>query len=214
MTCARAPYYGSIEEVLRRQAGEFDLVYLHRVANAAKYGELIRQHNPKARQIFSVADLHHVRFARQASAEDRPELLARSRWLRFVEYVAAVSADAVFSHSPQEADALAKQVPGGKIHVVRWSVPVRPPSRPFAERSGLAFIGGYSHEPNLDAARWLIDEIMRRKVRKRQPNIECFLGRQRFCPSKICADYAWQRRDGRFSGYVKDLNWKSSTRCG
>ena len=56
----RAPYYGSIEEVLRRQAGEFDVAYLHRVANAAKYGELIRQHNPRARQIFSVADLHHL----------------------------------------------------------------------------------------------------------------------------------------------------------
>ena len=174
MTCCRAPYYGSIEEVLRRQAGEFDVVYLHRVANAAKYGELARYHNPKARRIYSVADLHHLRFERQASAEDRPELLARSQWLRFIEHVAAVSADAVITHSTQEAEALAKQIPGGKIHTVRWSVPVRPVSRPFAERSGLAFIGGYSHEPNLDAARWLIDEIMP-LVRKRKPDIECFL---------------------------------------
>src|SRR3954469_1633873 len=28
------PFYGSVEEVLRRQEGEFDLIYLHRVANA------------------------------------------------------------------------------------------------------------------------------------------------------------------------------------
>ncbi len=174
MTCCRAPYYGSIEEVLRRQAGEFDVVYMHRVANAMKYGELARYHNPKARRIYSVADLHHLRFARQASAEDRPELLARSQWLRFIEHVAAISADAVITHSTQEAAALAKQIPSGKIHTVRWSVPVRPVSRPFAERSGVAFIGGYSHEPNLDAARWLIDEIMP-LVRKRNPDIECFL---------------------------------------
>jgi glycosyltransferase involved in cell wall biosynthesis len=200
MTCARAPYYGSIEEVLRRQAGEFDVVYLHRVANAAKYGELARTHNPKARRIYSVADLHHLRFERQASAEDRPELLARSRWLRFVEYVAAASADAVITHSPQEADALAKQVPGGKIHVVRWSVPVRPPSRPFAERSGLAFIGGYSHEPNLDAARWLIDEIMP-LVRKRKPDIECFLVGSGLPEQirRLCGDGVTA------VGYVKDL---------
>ena len=66
VTCCRSPYYGSIEEVLRRQAGEFDLTYLHRISNAAKYGGLVRYHNPKALQIFSVADLHHLRYARQA----------------------------------------------------------------------------------------------------------------------------------------------------
>jgi glycosyltransferase involved in cell wall biosynthesis len=201
MTCVRAPYYGSIEEVLRRQAGEFDIVYMHRVANAVKYGELARNHNPKARRIYSVADLHHLRFARQARAEDRPELLARSRWLQFMEYVAAVSSDAVITHSNEEAQALAKQIPAGKVHTVRWSVPLREITRPFAERSGIAFIGGYGHEPNLDAARWLIDEIMP-LVRTRQPNIECFLVGsnlpeqiRRLCGNGVTA-----------IGYVKDLN--------
>jgi len=201
ITCVRAPYYGSIEEVLRRQAGEFDVVYMHRVANAVKYGELARHHNPKARRIYSVADLHHLRFARQAHAEDRPELLARSRWLQFLEYAAAVSSDAVITHSNEEAQALAKQIPAGKVHIVRWSVPLREVTRPFAERSGVAFIGGYGHEPNLDAARWLIDEIMP-QVRKRQPNIECFLVGsnlpeqiRRLCGNGVTA-----------VGYVKDLN--------
>jgi glycosyltransferase involved in cell wall biosynthesis len=200
MTCCGAPYYGSIEEVLRRQAGEFDVIYMHRVANASKYGELARAHNPKARRIYSVADLHHLRYARQASAEDRPELVARSNWLRFMETVAAVSADAVITHSTDEAQALAKQIPSGKIHTVRWSVPLRPTMRPFAERSGIAFIGGYSHEPNLDAARWLIDEIMP-AVRKRKPDIECFLVGsglpehiRRLCGNGVTA-----------VGYVKDL---------
>jgi O-antigen biosynthesis protein len=200
MACCRAPHYGSIEEVLRRQAGEFDVVYLHRVANAMKYGELARHHNPKARRIYSVADLHHLRLARQAGAEDRPELLARSQWLRFIEYVAAVSADAVITHSNEEAQALAKQIPSGKIHTVRWAVPAQPTSRSFAERSGIAFIGGYSHEPNLDAARWLIDEIMP-QVRKRKPDIECFLVGsnlpeqiRRLCGNGVTA-----------VGYVKDL---------
>lgn len=174
VTVCRAPYYGSIEEVLRRQAGAFDLFYLHRVANAAKYGELIRYHNPKARQIFSVADLHHLRYARQAAAEDRPELMALSQRMRFIEYVAAVLADAVITHSAREAEALAKQVPGAKIHTVTWSTTKRPTQVPFRERSGVAFIGGYGHAPNLDAARWLIDEIMP-AVRKRNPAIECLL---------------------------------------
>ena len=199
MLC-RAPYYGSIEEILWRQAGTFDLVYLHRAPNAAKYSALVRYHNPKARLIFSVADLHHLRYARQAHAESRPELFALSHWMRLIEYVAAVSADAVITHSPREAEALAKQVPSAKIHTVTWSTTPRPTRIPFTQRSGVAFIGSYGHTPNLDAAHWLISEIMP-LVRARNPAIECFLvgsempeQLRRLCKEGVVA-----------IGYVKDL---------
>ena len=169
-----APFYGSVEEVLRRQEGEFDLIYLHRVANAAKYGELARQHFPKARQIYSVADLHHLRVARQAAAEDRPELSPLANRLRLMEFAAAALADAVITHSSDEAKLLAAQIGAAKVHTVRWSATARPTEVPFAERRGIAFIGGYGHPPNLDAARWLISEIMP-LARQREPTLECLL---------------------------------------
>jgi glycosyltransferase involved in cell wall biosynthesis len=169
-----APYYGSVEEVLRRQAGEFDLVYLHRIANAAKYAELARHHFPKARQIYSVADLHHLRVARQAAAQDRPELSPIANRLRLMEFAAAALADAVITHSSDEAKLLATQIGAARVHTVRWSATARPTDIPLAERHGIAFIGGYGHPPNLDAARWLISEIMP-LVRQRDPALECLL---------------------------------------
>jgi hypothetical protein len=168
------PYHRSVEEVLRRQAGEFDLIYLHRIANAAKYGELARQHFPKARQIYSVADLHHLRIARQAVAEDRPELAPLANRLRLMEFTAAALADAVITHSSDEARLLEAQLGNAKVHIARWSAAPRPTKTAFAKRRGIAFIGGYGHPPNLDAARWLIAEIMPR-VRERDPAIECWL---------------------------------------
>jgi glycosyltransferase involved in cell wall biosynthesis len=171
--CGR-PFYGSVEEVLRRQEGEFDLIYLHRVTNAVKYGELARQHFPKARHIYSVADLHHLRIARQAAAEDRPELAPLANRLRLMEFTAAALADAVITHSSDEAKLLAAQIGAAKVHTVRWSATARPTIVPFGKRRGIAFIGGYGHPPNLDAARWLISEIMPR-VRERDPKIECLL---------------------------------------
>jgi glycosyltransferase involved in cell wall biosynthesis len=171
--CGR-PFYSSVEEVLRRQEGEFDLIYLHRVANAAKYAELARRHFPKARQIYSVADLHHIRIARQAAAEDRPELSPLAGRLRLMEFAAAALADAVITHSSEEAKSLAAQIGAAKVHTVRWSAAVRPTTTPFAKRRGIAFVGGYGHPPNLDAARWLISEIMP-GVRERDPKIECLL---------------------------------------
>lgn len=94
--CCNAPYYVSVEEVLRRQVDSFDVVYLHRVSNAAKHLALARRYCPKARILYSVADLHHVRVARQAKVEGRPELLADSRRLRAPECMAASCASAVY----------------------------------------------------------------------------------------------------------------------
>ncbi len=174
VVCCRPPVYTSVEDVLRRQARTFDLAYLHRISNASKYLALVRHYFPNARVVYSVADLHHVRFSRQAAAEDRPELIGWSKRLRLLECVAAATADAVITHSIFEAELLRKEVRGVNVHVVPWSVPVRPTPTPFPQRHGVAFIGGFGHEPNRDAARWLISEIMP-LVRKRSPDIECLL---------------------------------------
>ena len=126
--------------------------------------------------------------------------MALSQRTRFVEFVAAVSADAVITHSAQEAEILAKQIPRSKIHTVMWSMMPRPTRVPFAERSGVAFIGSYDHAPNLDASRWLIDEIMP-LVRKHKPSIECLL-----VGSNMPDQLRHLCKDGVVPiGYVKDL---------
>jgi glycosyltransferase involved in cell wall biosynthesis len=174
IACCTAPFYGSIEEVLQRHAQEFDLIYLHRVTNAAKYAELARYHCPRARLIYGVADLHHLRVARQAQVEDRPELAGLAGRLRLLEFAAAALTDAVITHSSEEARLLQTRLPPAKIHIVRWDATPLPVATPFASRSGIAFLGGYSHPPNLDAARWLIAEIMP-LVRERDASIDCLL---------------------------------------
>ncbi|MFI4949396.1 MAG: Hint domain-containing protein, partial [Alphaproteobacteria bacterium] len=52
-TCG-APHYSCVEDLLCRQAGTFDLVYLHRAAIAERYLPLARQYCPKARILYSV----------------------------------------------------------------------------------------------------------------------------------------------------------------
>jgi O-antigen biosynthesis protein len=166
--------------VLRRHAGQFDLVYLHRVDNAARYGRLVRQYF-NAQIIYSVADLHHVRLQAQCKLERDP---ARAQELRDAcavialrEIAAAIGADDVITHSIAEAEQL-RQIPrlaqAQKVHVIPWSIPVRPVSTPFAPRAGIAFVGGFKHAPNVDAARWFVDEVLP-TVRQIAPEIECQL---------------------------------------
>ena len=154
------PYHVSVEDVLKRQAAGFDAVYLHRAGNAERYLPLVRLYQPTALVLYSVADLHHLRLARQAQIEGRPELLALSRRQRAVEYAAARAADIVLTHSPAEAALLRREVPPQKIHVVPWAVPARPITVPFEERHGIAFIGGFAHAPNPDAVAWLREAVM------------------------------------------------------
>jgi glycosyltransferase involved in cell wall biosynthesis len=160
ITCCQAPWHGSVEEVLRREAGAFDLVYLHRASVAARYLGLGGFHQPKARLVYSVADLHFLRVARQADVQARPELRGLARRFQAVELQAAAAAHAVITHSAYEAQLLRQCLPAARVHVVPWAVPVCPSAAPWAERAGVAFIGHFGHAPNLDAAHWLLDAIM------------------------------------------------------
>jgi glycosyltransferase involved in cell wall biosynthesis len=169
-----APFYASVEEVLRLRAQCFDTVYLHRACNAAKYLAMIRCHCPNARVLYSVADLHYMRLERQAAIEERPDLMARSRRMRLTECTCAWSADAVITHSRFEADLLRRTVREANVQLVPWHVPLSGPPTGWAHRQGVVFVGGYAHHPNVDAARFLAEEVME-LVWRRNRNIHCLL---------------------------------------
>jgi len=172
--CYGPPLYRSVEEVIRREAGSFDLVYLHRLSNASRYSPLMRQHCSNARLVYGVADLHHVRLIRQGLVEGRIELLSSAGAVRMQEYLTAWAAHCVITHSTAEARQLREAIPGLQVEVVPWSVAPRPTLVPLARRHGIAFIGGFVHPPNADAARWLVREIMP-LVWREAPDIECLL---------------------------------------
>ena len=174
ITICHAPWFASVEEVLRREADGYELVYLHRVATAIDYANLVRRHQPHAWLIYAVADLHHVRLARQAAVERRQDLMDEARRVKAQELWAAGMADAVITHSSAEAALLRCAVPPGRVHVIAWSVPCRSAPAGFAERSGLAFIGNFRHAPNVAAALHLRDEIMP-ALHELDSQIECKL---------------------------------------
>ena len=167
-----APFYTCVEDVLARQAGTFDLIYLHRVANAERYLLLARRYCPEARIVFSVADLHHLRQERQARVEDRPDLLALSRSTAVEEILAARRADLVITHSEVEAEILRRNVGPAKVRVVPFAVQPGKPRRPFSERHGIAFLGSYKHTPNPDAVHYLVSDVLP-LVWQREPSLSC-----------------------------------------
>lgn len=169
-----APGIRSVEEALVRDAGAFDLVYLHRLDAAVRYLPLVRAHQPRARIIYSVADLHHLRLARRGFVEREPRLVAAARQVRATEFAIAGAVDAVITHSTAEASILRRAGPA-QVHVVPWSVSVsRSSLPPPVSDHTIGFIGHFGHTPNLDAARRLALDIMPR-LRAANPSITCLI---------------------------------------
>ena len=140
------------------------LLQLHNVLAAA----------PAARIIFDSMDAEHVRLARQAELADsdsnHPGMTGR-RLLdsRREETLMVEVADTVIAVSRSDADSLAALVGGapGSVSVIpnlydldSW--------KPHGDRGAggsdwdLLFVGGYLHEPNTDAVRWLLEAIVPR----------------------------------------------------
>ncbi len=138
IVCHLPPAVSSVEEVFRRQARKFDLVYLHRAQNALAYAGLARQHQPRAGLIYSVADLQSLRVACQVEGEGCPELAREAAALCRREMFAMQSVDAVITHSTREAALLGCIAPGRAVHVVPSTMAPSPQAPLWAERTDMA----------------------------------------------------------------------------
>ncbi|MCH4091031.1 Hint domain-containing protein [Acetobacter sp.] len=174
VSITRAPLYASPEEVLRRQAGCFDLVYLRGLSAASSYAGLARRYMGRATVVYGTRELQYLRLERQAETEARVDLLRAIGRMRTYEITTALLCDQVIVHSQVEANRLKQLVPALNVHVVPWEVEPEAVEQPASTRSGVAFFGYYDRADSLDAAILLVREIMP-LVWARRPDIRCLL---------------------------------------
>lgn len=196
--CLYAPYYWSVEEVFRKALAKPDLVYLHRFVNASKYASLVRQHFPDCFTVFSVADLHSLRQQREMAIAG--SLSGAPRVTEEAELAAMRQVDAVIVHSSVEADILRQKAPDLRVHTVPWTVLPQASVTPFKHRSGYAFVGGYNHRPNVDAAIYLAREIAP-LLSESDPDILGFLVGSN-APPEVAS---LERGNLKFLGFIPDL---------
>jgi GT2 family glycosyltransferase/glycosyltransferase involved in cell wall biosynthesis len=172
--CLYHPYYFSVEDLLRKKPTSFDLVYLHRYSNASKYGGMIRQHFPRARIVYNVADLHFLRLQREAEVKNDAALRQEAEQLRRLELGAMSFVDCVIVHSSVEAELLQQVAPGFSVRVIPWTIEPREIVHKANGKAEIAFIGGFRHPPNADAAKWAAQSIMP-LLREQVPGLELLL---------------------------------------
>jgi len=142
------------------QGSKFDVVILSRLPVALGAIRHVRRYASQASVVFDTVDLHFLRISRQAALHADSEKAAWADQLREYELGLMQSVDLTVVVSSYEQKLL---------HAIQPTVPVKvlsnihaPHGRqlPFCARSALLYVGNFEHEPNLDAARWLVNELM------------------------------------------------------
>ena len=194
------PYVRSISEFLGKHGSEFDTVLIARHYIAAKHIDSLRAFAPNALVVFDTHDLHFLREERLAALEGSRAATAAAGSSREAELALIRKADATLVVSPVEKDLLQQLVPESRVMVLSNMHELKPPGRPFAEREGLVFIGGFRHPPNTDAVLWYAREILPR-VRDKLPGVKTYIVGSDVPPTitKLAA------RDFVITGYVPDI---------
>ncbi len=162
--CLHIPMVHSLYEHLVVEGASYDLILSCRPDLTAAMLPLLRTHCPQARLLYETHDLHYVREERQAALEQREpqreELFAHARWRKEQELGIAAAVDCTIVVSEQERNTLLAENPRLYVEVIPVVSESFACEAGFGERSGLIFIGGYEHQPNVDAVIYFVREIM------------------------------------------------------
>ncbi|GAB3789168.1 hypothetical protein GCM10028797_23830 [Dyella agri] len=203
--CLDRSVVGSMASHLRQYGCDYDLVMVFRAPVAALYMSDIKRYAPYAKFVLETADLHYLRDTRHAEHEDSDELRAKALAAKEFELNIINTADVTIVVSPVEKEILSLDAPGADIRYL--PVPLVTSGKPekiagFDERSGIMFVGGYRHLPNVDAMEYFCREIWP-LVSPRLPGVE-FLIVGSFPPPEVVA--LGDIPGVRVVGFVEDLD--------
>src|SRR5215216_5263729 len=210
---ATEPYAGRLEsegvEVLRRAddverelsavGPALDLAVLSRPHVASRYVYMLRELAPSARIAYDAVDLHYLRELRRSQLEARPAGPPVDA-LRELELAMVRCCDVTVVVSEEERAELLAAVPEADVAVISTIQEVVDDRPSLEQRDGIAFVGSFLHPPNVDAARFLVEQVMPR-VWERSPDAHVkIVGQQ---PPPDLAALAGPRVD--VTGWVGDL---------
>lgn len=167
-----APFYTSLEKFIRARGREFDAFYITRYHVANSNVPTIREVNPQARIIMNNADLHYLRLLRKAVAEKNEDQKENARIVQAAEFQAMESVDLVLSYNDKEHAIIEAQSEGAiEVMACPWVLDCPETIAPLKGRSGLSFLGGFRHHPNVEGVEWFVQNVMNR-LENTRPDIK------------------------------------------
>lgn len=151
------PHIESVAAFLEEHGPSFDLCLLSRPQTAGRYLAAAKSCCPNATVVYDTVDLHFLRRERQIALLGESDV---SQVDAMRESLACATADRVLVVSEFDRARSSAEWPAAKVHVVSNVHEGIPTTRSFDERSGILFIGGFRHTPNVDGMLWFAENVM------------------------------------------------------
>lgn len=164
-------YYANWKDWLRTNGEYIDYAFLSRPHISIKYIDPVREYTD-AKIIYFGHDLHYLREMREYELNGNEQAYKDSKEWKKTEMELMRKADVSYYLSKVELEEIAKV--DDTLHVRRVPINIYdniPEIDYNAERrQDIIFVGGFGHPPNIDAVKWLGEEIMP-KVWAKNPDI-------------------------------------------
>jgi glycosyltransferase involved in cell wall biosynthesis len=149
----------SVSHFIDLHGSAFDLLLFSRITVFEKLADHGACFSPKTRLIFDTVDLHFLREERMAAYTKSIAMAKAAESMKRRELDAVRKSDLTLVVSPYEKALLERLAPGNPIEIVSNIHEVSHEGKPFHERRGLLFIGGFDHRPNIDAMLFFVKDI-------------------------------------------------------
>ncbi|PSG88656.1 glycosyltransferase [Aurantibacter aestuarii] len=152
------------ELFIKKIAFKLNTAWLHRPNIFYTYHDLIKTCNPNTKLVFDMVDFHYVRFMREFELSKNKYSKSEANKFLKIELDNCKKADAIIAISNTDKVLLEKHFEQKEKVLVLSNIhnyiSENKYFKPFEKRRDLLFIGGFKHEPNIDAVKFLFEEIM------------------------------------------------------
>ena len=193
----------TIETFLKANGQEIDIAFLYRVHTAISYLSMIKLHAPSAKLIFDTVDLHYLREEREAKLTGDIGKIEAAKYTKEAEYKMMRESDGTIVLSQIERDIIKSEDPEISVCIIPLLLDIPGCNNSFSNRSDIIFIGGFLHQPNVDAIKYFVCEIWP-MVRERLPKAS-FIVVGGDVPKEVMA-FAESDSRIKIMGYVEDLS--------
>jgi glycosyltransferase involved in cell wall biosynthesis len=169
-------YVGAFPAWIKEHASNLDYVLLSRPHITEKHLPVVREFT-QAKILFYGHDLHYARLLGEFEKTQNVELKKQAAESRDLEESLWRKVDVIYYPSESETEAVLKAVPAAKARTVplyffdgaEFEVTLAGRSK-----TDLLFVAGFGHPPNVDAAKWLVNDILPR-IKAKIPEVRLIL---------------------------------------
>lgn len=173
-------YIGGFDAWLRENGRYVDVAILNRPHVSVDYVRPLRAYS-RAKVLYYGHDIHHLRMQQQLQLRPDAALQVEMERFRQMEWAMWRDADAVLYPSDEETAHVQGWLRENGGHAQALTVPLYgypdvagDLSQTLASRQDILFVAGFAHPPNVDAACWLVREILPR-VWSQHPDVRLHL---------------------------------------